>query len=79
MAVQDQPNDQPSLADTTERLFAQFDGHIPLPQIIDAVRQARADLDGHPPAALPELVERLAHQRLLEASTDNSDQRNDTA
>lgn len=59
-----------SLADITERLFGQFEGHIPLTEIVAVVRQARIDLTGSPQSALPELIERLAWYRLRAASGD---------
>ena len=37
------------------------------PAIAEVVRRSRQDLDGPHPAALPELVERLARQRLLQS------------
>lgn len=50
--------------DVTERLFAEFADVHELPVITAVVRQASEDLRGSPPGALPELVERLARQRL---------------
>lgn len=50
--------------DVTERLFAEFAGVHALTTITAAVRQAHVDLQGAPPGAIPELVERLARQRL---------------
>jgi hypothetical protein len=55
-----------SLADVTERLFAEFEPSIPLTTIVATVRQCRHELDAAPELALPELVERLARQRLTE-------------
>jgi len=53
-----------SCCDVTERLFAEFERAHPLPVITEVVRQCRQDLHGAPTAALPELLERLARQRL---------------
>ena len=50
--------------DVTERLFAEFEHLHGLTTIVAVVRQAHQDLLGAPPGALPELVERLARQRL---------------
>jgi hypothetical protein len=55
-----------SLADVTERLFAEFEARLPLSAIVTTVRQCVRDLHGAPEQALPELVERLARQRLIE-------------
>jgi len=58
-------DDDYSYCDVTERLFSEFERAHPLPVIAAVVRQCRADLDGSPREAVPELVERLARQRLL--------------
>jgi hypothetical protein len=55
-----------SLADVTERLFAEFDAQLPLRVIAQTVRECRRDLAGAPESALPELVERSARHRLRE-------------
>ncbi len=52
-----------SYADVTERLFRAEEVH-PLPVITAVVQQCRADLDSVPSGANPELLERVAHQRL---------------
>lgn len=59
--------DGASVADVVERLMAEFEGRFGLADITRVVLRCRADLDCSPQAALPELVERLAHQRLLAA------------
>ncbi len=64
MIMTDQPYPDVSFADVTERLFRRFDAVYPLPVITAVVRQCRTDLDGAPPGAMPELLERLAQQRL---------------
>jgi len=53
-----------SYADVTERLLRAFAAVHPLPVITAVVQQCRVDLDGVPSGAVPELLERLAHQRL---------------
>jgi len=53
-----------SYCDVTERLFGEFERVHPLPVIAAVVRQCRNDLEGSPPGALPEVLERLARQRL---------------
>jgi hypothetical protein len=53
-----------SFADMIERLFFQFESRIPLTTIVSVVRDARQQLRGSPLAALPELTERLAFERL---------------
>lgn len=58
-------SEQVSVADITERLMAEFDGQIQVATISDVVLGCQRDLRGSPVPALPELVERLARQRLL--------------
>ena len=53
-----------SLAAISERLFHDFGAHFGLSDIVAIVRQCRGELDIVPAAAVPELVERLARQRL---------------
>ncbi len=53
-----------SLADVVDRLFAEFDSRLALPVISGTVLRCRRELDIAAEAALPELVERLARQRL---------------
>lgn len=53
-----------SVASAIARLTAEFAGRSPAP-IEPVVTACRRDLAGAPPGALPELVERLARQRLL--------------
>jgi hypothetical protein len=59
--------------DVTERLFAEFTGVHPLTTITAAVRQAHLDLQGAPRGAMPELVERLARQRLSPPAPTSQD------
>lgn len=49
-----------------DRLSIEFTDVVPPPAVRTAVVIARAELSADPPAALPELVERLARARLLE-------------
>lgn len=58
-----------SLADITERLMTEFDDRVPVSTISRIVLDCRHDLQGYPVLALPELVERHARQRLLQAPT----------
>ena len=55
-----------SIAHVAERLFVEFETQLPLDTIVATVRQSGHDIDGVPEPALPELVERLARQRLIE-------------
>jgi hypothetical protein len=59
-----------SLAGITERLMIEFGDRIQVSTISEIVLECRHDLQGSPVLALPELVERLARQRLLEISSD---------
>lgn len=52
--------------DTVHRLQAEFADRVSGTTIRSVVRRSRADLSGAPVGALPELVERLARQRLLD-------------
>jgi len=54
-----------SYADITERLFCTFEAVHPLPVITAVMQQCRADVGSSTPSgAKPELLERLARQRL---------------
>lgn len=66
-----------SVTDVTEHLIAEFEGKFTLPAIVDVVRGCQQDLKGASPGALPELLERLARQRLytLDTSGQPGDQR----
>jgi hypothetical protein len=59
----------PTVAATISRLTSEFRDQ-PGPRTVERriVLQARHDLDGLHPPALPELLERLARQRLLETA-----------
>jgi hypothetical protein len=58
----------PTLAGAIARLSAEFAGDVPPPIISRVVVRSRRDLSGVPDPALPELVERLARQRLLQSA-----------
>jgi hypothetical protein len=60
-----------SVVSAIARLTAELGGRTPTP-IEPVVAACRRDLAGAPPGALPELVERLARQRLLGRDTDES-------
>jgi hypothetical protein len=51
-------------SEVIERLSREFDRRIPLSVIVEVVHQCADQLRGNPQAALPELLERLARQRL---------------
>lgn len=54
------------MAEAVHRLGREFGGALGPADIEQVVSWSRADLDGPHPAAMPELVERLARQRLLQ-------------
>ncbi|MBF5002046.1 hypothetical protein IRT45_33530 [Nocardia sp. BSTN01] len=56
-------------ADTVDRLIAEFGARLPRRTIAITVASALRDLRGSPVPALPELVERLARQRLTDSAT----------
>jgi hypothetical protein len=56
-------------ADIVERLFCEFELLFALPEILAVVQTCRHDLGWEPAGALPELVERLARQRLTGANS----------
>lgn len=53
-----------ALASVTRRLYAEFQPDLSMAEIRTTVRQCRHDIDTVADPALPELVERLARQRL---------------
>jgi hypothetical protein len=53
-------------ADIALRLYTEFHDRHSLDQIQTAVADAEHDLTGTPPGALPELIERLTRQRLID-------------
>jgi hypothetical protein len=54
------------MVEAVHRLDREFAGALHRADIAQVVSWSRADLDGPHPAAMPELVERLARQRLLQ-------------
>ena len=52
--------------DVTERLMAEFEDRLELQVISGVVNACRRDLQGTPSGPMPELLERLARQRLLD-------------
>ena len=52
--------------DIAQRLYSHFGYRFSLGQTAATVHTAEHDLAGAPTAALPELVERLARQRLID-------------
>lgn len=50
--------------DVTERLMAEFEDRLGLQVISGVVNACRRDLQGTPSGPMPELLERLARQRL---------------
>lgn len=59
-----------SLADVTERLMAEFCTRVEVSAVSRIVLDCRRELAGVHTSAVPELVERLARQRLLGAFLD---------
>ncbi len=55
------------VVDVAERLMAEFEDRLGLDVISKVVNSCRRDLNCAPAGALPELVDRLARQRLLHA------------
>jgi hypothetical protein len=56
---------EPVIAEAIERLTPEF-VQLSSGTIAGVVRHCRRDLDTSPPTALPELLERLARQRLID-------------
>ena len=54
------------MVEAVQRLAREFGGALCRADIAQVVSWCRADLEGPHPAAMPELVERLARQRLLQ-------------
>jgi hypothetical protein len=54
------------LVEAAVRVYADFADHATLAEVLAVVARARNDLDTASAAALPELVERLARQRLAD-------------
>jgi hypothetical protein len=58
-----------ALANVTQRLYADFEPDVTMAEVLTTVRQCEHDLDVVTDSALPELVERLARQRLSNRHT----------
>jgi hypothetical protein len=54
------------LVDVAVRLYAEFAEHATLAEVLAVIGRCRTDLDTPSTEALPELVERLARQRLTD-------------
>ncbi|MFR9802975.1 hypothetical protein ACL02T_11800 [Pseudonocardia sp. RS010] len=54
------------------RLAREFAGRVSRRTVARVVRSCRADLSGVPAGAVPELLERLARQRLLDVLADGT-------
>ncbi|BBG00986.1 MULTISPECIES: hypothetical protein [Pseudonocardia] len=65
-SVRDSSVRDSSVRDAVDRLTVEFAGHLPASLVEHVVRGSRDDLDSVPTLALPEMVERLARQRLIE-------------
>lgn len=63
--------DDQSVTEAVQRLDREFRGAVHRGVIVAVVRRARWELDSPSAAALPELLERLARQRLLQHAADN--------
>ncbi len=66
------PGVDPAVADVTERLMAEFEDRLDLATISRVVSAARHDLRTVPPGSVPEMVERLARQRLLDQTVGHA-------
>ena len=62
------------LVEAAVRVYAEFADHTTLAEVLAIVARARNDLDTASAAALPELVERLARQRLADGLGSPCDQ-----
>jgi hypothetical protein len=58
---------EPVIAEAIERLTPEFAGQLSSGIVAAVVRRCRRDLDTSLPTALPELLERLARQRLIDS------------
>jgi hypothetical protein len=56
-----------SMGQITERLYHDFHPHVTLHEIIALVHHCRDEVGNAPAEQVPELVERLARQRLSES------------
>ena len=60
------------MLDVVERLDAEVAASLTLTEVLAVVGRCRAEVDALSPAAMPELVERLARQRLIALLSDAS-------
>jgi hypothetical protein len=65
----DDPNDEPARFDTSyagvvERLLRDYETDLDIGTVVSVVQECRAELQGEPVGAMPELTERLARIRL---------------
>lgn len=65
-------DDDRSITEAVQRLDREFRGSVHRRLIVAVVRRSRRELDSPSAEALPELVERLARQRLLQHATAGS-------
>ena len=63
--------DDRSIVDAVQRLDREFRGVVPRGVIVSVVRRSHHELDSPCAEALPELLERLARQRLLQHAARN--------
>jgi len=61
-------HDDLALAGAIARLSVEFADDVPAPIVSRVVVRSRRDLSGVPAPALPELVERLARERLIQSA-----------
>ncbi|AEA22969.1 hypothetical protein Psed_0706 [Pseudonocardia dioxanivorans CB1190] len=66
VGAEDGAEDDDCVTAAVARLAGEFAGRVDRGTVRRTVVSCRADLDAAPPPALPELVERLARQRLLQ-------------
>ena len=65
------PGDELAVTEAVQRLDREFHGSIHPRIIVSVVRRSRHELDSPSSGALPELLERLARQRLLQHAAEN--------
>jgi hypothetical protein len=63
--------DDPTVREAVQRLDREFHHSINPKIIVSVVRHSWCELDSPSPGALPELLERLARQRLLQHAAEN--------
>jgi hypothetical protein len=67
------------LVDVAVRVHGDFSEHATLTQVLAIIEGCRRDLDSPSAAAMPELVERLARQRLTDQLAAQDDRAANTA